>query len=62
MSEALYDKEVKCPVCDMKFKTKKVKTSHVKVVKRDSDFCAYYKDENPTFMVCMFVQNVDMPL
>lgn len=23
MSEALYDKEVKCPVCDMKFKTKK---------------------------------------
>lgn len=49
MSEALYDKEVKCPVCDMVFKTKKVKTSHVKVVKRDTDFCAYYKDENPTF-------------
>jgi len=49
MSEALYDKEVSCPVCEIKFKTKKVKTASVKVVKRDTDFCAYYGGENPTF-------------
>jgi len=45
----LYDKEVNCPVCGTQFKTKKVKTSAVKIIKRDSDFCAYYGGENPTF-------------
>lgn len=49
MSDALFDKEVKCPVCGVTFKTKKVKTSAVKVVKRDTDFCAHYAGENPTF-------------
>ena len=49
MSDALYDKEIKCPVCESTFKTKKVKTASVKALKRDTDFCAYYKDENPTF-------------
>ena len=49
MSDALFNKEVKCPVCELTFTTKKVKTAFVKVLKRDSDFCAYYADENPTF-------------
>ncbi len=49
MAETLYDKEISCPVCEIKFKTKKVKTAAVKVVKRDSDFCAYYGADNPTF-------------
>ncbi len=49
MSDGLFDKDVKCPVCGHKFKTKKVKTASIKVVKRDTDFCAYYGGENPTF-------------
>lgn len=49
MSIALYDKEVSCPVCAESFKTKKVRTSTIKVIKRDTDFCAHYNGENPTF-------------
>jgi hypothetical protein len=49
MSDGLFDKSVKCPVCGHAFKTKKVKTASVKVEKRDTDFCAYYGGENPTF-------------
>ncbi len=49
MTADLYDKEVKCPVCDAVFTTKKVKTSAIRVDKRDTDFCAHYKGENPTF-------------
>jgi len=49
MAEGLFSKDVKCPVCDFEFQTKKVKTASVKVQKRDSDFCAYYANENPTF-------------
>lgn len=49
MSETLFNKEVKCPVCELKFTTKKVKSASIKVLKRDSDFCAYYAKDNPTF-------------
>lgn len=49
MVSSLYDKEIKCPVCDAKFNTKKVRTQAVKMEKRDSDFCSYYAGENPAF-------------
>lgn len=42
MVDALYDKEVECPYCGRKFKTKKVRTSKVAVNKRDADFCIHY--------------------
>lgn len=45
--EELYDKKVKCPVCGIEFKTKKVKTSKMRVKERDTDLLTYYMGENP---------------
>ena len=45
----LYDKKIKCPVCDVQFTTKKVRTSKLKLRKRDGDFLSYYEGENPLF-------------
>jgi len=45
--EELYDKRVKCSVCNKEFITKKVRTSKLILSKRDSDFLSYYKGENP---------------
>lgn len=45
----LYDKKTKCPVCDVQFTTKKVRTSKLKLIKRDADFLSYYEGENPLF-------------
>lgn len=47
MSEFLYDKAVVCPACDNPFETKQVKSSHLKVLKRDDDFKIYYGGLNP---------------
>lgn len=47
--EGLYDKEITCPVCEEKYKTKKVKSAAVKVDKKDSDFCMHFKGENPLY-------------
>lgn len=49
MKEYLYDKNIKCPVCDEAFTSKKVKSNFIKVVKRDTDFRAEYQFDNPTF-------------
>ena len=43
----LYDKKVDCPVCSNKFTTKKVRTSRLRLLKRDEDFLSYYNVENP---------------
>lgn len=43
----LYDKELECPVCSNEFTTKKVRTSRLRLVKRDEDFLSYYNAENP---------------
>lgn len=45
----LYDKEVVCPVCDAKFKTKIVKVNSPRIVARDSDFFIRYSVINPYF-------------
>ncbi|SHJ84501.1 DUF2225 domain-containing protein [Paramaledivibacter caminithermalis] len=47
--EILYEKSVQCPVCNNSFKTKKVRTSAIRMARRDSDFCPYYEGENPLF-------------
>ncbi len=43
----LYDKKIKCPVCDMQFSSKRVRRSKLRIEKRDSDLFTYYKGENP---------------
>lgn len=45
----LYDKEVTCPVCGATFKTKAVKTSGYRALKKDSDFFTRYTLVNPYF-------------
>lgn len=47
MSEALYDKNFKCPVCNNTFSSKRVRTSACRVERRDEDFCTVYKGYNP---------------
>lgn len=49
ISGKLYEKEVVCPVCDSKFSVKAVKSRHVRIESRDSDFMIRYKDPNPLF-------------
>ena len=43
----LYDKKVTCPICTIKFITKKVRSSKLKLIKRDEDFLSHYEGENP---------------
>jgi uncharacterized protein (DUF2225 family) len=45
----LYDREYECPCCGDKFKSKKVLSSRIVVVRKDSDFCPYYSGLNPLF-------------
>ena len=49
MSNVYYTKEVYCPVCGEKFDTTKIKTSVLRIVGRDEDFCVHYKDYNPIY-------------
>jgi len=43
----LYDKKIICPICNMEFETKKVRSSKLRLIKKDEDFLAYYEGENP---------------
>lgn len=43
----LYDKTVDCPICKKEFTTKKVRTSRLRLIKRDEDFLNHYSTENP---------------
>ncbi len=43
----LYDKTVQCPICNNEFVTKKVRTSRLRLIKRDEDFLSHYNVENP---------------
>ncbi|MBS4537795.1 DUF2225 domain-containing protein [Clostridium sp. D2Q-11] len=43
----LYDKKLICPVCENEYTSKKVKSSKLRVEKRDTDLMTYYKGENP---------------
>lgn len=46
-SKVLFDKDIKCPGCLKGFTTKKVRTSRLRLLKRDEDFLNYYNDVNP---------------
>lgn len=47
--KGLYETDIKCPVCDHEYQMTKVLTRRARVIKRDDDFCPYYKDLNPIF-------------
>ena len=49
MKPGMYEKEVECPICKSHFKTLKLKSNAVSVLKKDEDFCTHYKGENPMF-------------
>ncbi|GGG04943.1 DUF2225 domain-containing protein [Paenibacillus abyssi] len=52
MLEPLYQTKIQCVCCETPFETSRVRTSFKKVIKRDTDFCAYYKEEhNPEYYV-----------
>lgn len=42
MDEALYLKNLRCNICKNNFKTIKIKSSKLRTVKRDTDFCIHY--------------------
>ncbi|MDR1205239.1 MAG: DUF2225 domain-containing protein [Peptococcaceae bacterium] len=48
-SNGLYDREYNCPNCGDTFKTKRVLTSKIVVMRKDPDFCPYYRGVNPLF-------------
>lgn len=55
MSEALYEKNFKCPICNNGFSSKRVRVSSYRVDRRDEDFCTTYKGDNPMYyeiLVC----------
>jgi len=47
----LYSIKVKCYNCDHEFETSRVRPSLKKAIRRDADFCSYYKEENPDYYV-----------
>jgi uncharacterized protein (DUF2225 family) len=47
--EPVYQKEVKCPVCENTFEITKVRSRSIRLVKQDTDFCPHYEGENPLF-------------
>ncbi|MBO2943901.1 DUF2225 domain-containing protein [Paenibacillus sp. F411] len=49
--EPLYKIKVACPYCEHEFETSRVRPSLKKAYRSDSDFCGYYKNENPDFYV-----------
>jgi uncharacterized protein (DUF2225 family) len=51
----LFDKNIECPICKKEFVTKKVRTSRLRLIKRDEDFLNHYNTENPikySVLVC----------
>ena len=45
MGDALYSKDIECPLCSKEFSTPRVISYKLKLKDRDSDFCPYYKEE-----------------
>ncbi|KKO51183.1 DUF2225 domain-containing protein [Paenibacillus sp. DMB20] len=49
--EPLYKIKVTCANCENEFETSRVRPSLKKAYRTDTDFCGYYKNENPDFYV-----------
>jgi uncharacterized protein (DUF2225 family) len=53
----LYSIKVKCCNCEQEFSTSRVRPSLKQAVRRDADFCAYYKADNPDYYVVRVCPN-----
>lgn len=49
--EPLYSIKIACYYCEHEFNSSRVRPSFKKAIRTDSDFCSYYKDENPDYYV-----------
>lgn len=49
--DPLFQITTACVCCEKKFETSRVRPSFKQTVRRDTDFCAHYKNENPDFYV-----------
>lgn len=49
LAKGIYLSKITCPICNRESEIAKVKSSSVKLLKRDPDFCGYYATINPTF-------------
>ncbi len=49
MNQFLYDKRYNCLACNEEFTTKKVRSNKARVVRQDSDLCAYFEPINPYY-------------
>lgn len=47
----LYSIKVMCCNCEQEFSTSRVRPSLKRAIRRDADFCSYYKEENPDYYV-----------
>ncbi|AIQ20335.1 hypothetical protein H70357_29235 [Paenibacillus sp. FSL H7-0357] len=47
----LYSIKVICCNCEEEFSTSRVRPSLKRAIRRDADFCSYYKEENPDYYV-----------
>lgn len=57
MSKTFWEKQVTCPLCSNKFPTKNVRQGSYEVLKRDTDFCVWYKGANPMLYNVYICQN-----
>lgn len=46
--EFLYEKEIDCPCCKGKFIIQKIRSSRLKMLKKDEDLLVYYENINPS--------------
>jgi uncharacterized protein (DUF2225 family) len=49
--EPLFQVKIDCQCCEQSYQTSRVRPSFKKPIKRDSDFCAHYKEVNPEYYV-----------
>ncbi|WHX51572.1 DUF2225 domain-containing protein [Paenibacillus woosongensis] len=49
--EPLYKIKVTCAYCQNEFSTSRVRPSLKRSIRTDTDFCGYYRDENPDYYV-----------
>ncbi len=49
--DPLFQVTTACVCCENTFETSRVRPSFKQTIRRDTDFCAYYKNENPDFYV-----------
>src|SRR5690554_2423077 len=55
--DLLYDSKETCIICSKEFPIKKVRKSRLRVIKKDDDFCTYYKNVNPYFYEFLFCKH-----